>query len=100
MTFRESAHGAEGLSQSGNPVISGVYNDSRRVKQGYLFVAMRGESSDGNQFIDKAIAAGAVAIVTDSSTEKPREGLGWALVSHGRRALARLSSNFYKRPAE
>src|SRR5437016_13493842 len=100
MTFLELLHGAEVLSQSGNPGFNGLDYASRRVKQGYLFVAMRGESSDGNQFIDKAIAAGAVAIVTDSDTEKPRHGVAWAQVSHGRRALARLSSNFYKRPAE
>ena len=61
---------------------------------------MRGESSDGNRFIDQAIQAGAVAIVTDSPTEKPREGVAWALVPHGRRALARISENFYKHPAE
>src|SRR5437016_5533677 len=100
MTFLELLQGADVLSQSGNPGISGVDYDSRRVKPGYLFVAMRGESSDGNQFIDKAIASGAVAVVTDSATEKVREGVAWAHVSHGRRALARLSSNYYKRPAE
>ena len=48
----------------------------------------------------KAIAAGAVAIVSDSAEETPREGVAWAQVPHGRRALARLSANFYKRPAE
>ncbi len=80
--------------------MSGLEYDSRRVKPGDLFVAMRGESSDGNKFIDKAIAAGAVAIVTDSATEKPRADVAWAQVAHGRRALARLSANFYKRPAE
>lgn len=80
--------------------MSGLEYDSRRVKQGDLFVAMRGESSDGNQFIDKAIGAGAVAIVTDSAAEKPRASVAWAQVAHGRRALARLSANFYKRPAE
>src|SRR5262249_11921280 len=74
--------------------------DSRRIKPGDVFVAMRGESSDGNQFIDKAIASGAVAVVTDSSTEKARANVAWAQVPHGRRALARLSANFYKRPAE
>src|SRR3982074_1338635 len=61
---------------------------------------MHGESSDGNRFIDQAISAGAVAVVTDSSSEKPREGVAWAVVPHGRRALARLSANSYKRPAE
>lgn len=61
---------------------------------------MRGETSDGNQFIDKAIANGAVAIVTDSVVEQPRAGVAWVQVPHGRRALARLSANFYKCPAE
>jgi UDP-N-acetylmuramoyl-L-alanyl-D-glutamate--2,6-diaminopimelate ligase len=100
MTFQQLLYGAELLAQSGNPSISGVDYDSRRVKPGDAFVAMRGESSDGNKFIDKAIAAGAVAVVSDSGSEKPREGIAWAQVPHGRRALARLSANFYKRPAE
>ncbi|HTR66725.1 MAG TPA: UDP-N-acetylmuramoyl-L-alanyl-D-glutamate--2,6-diaminopimelate ligase [Terriglobales bacterium] len=100
MTFLDVLHGAEVLAQQGNPSISGIEYDSRRVKPGSVFVAMRGESSDGNKFIDQAIAAGAVAIVTDSATENPRQGVAWAQVPHGRRALARLSENFYKRPAE
>ena len=100
MTFQHLLDGAEFLSQSGNPDVTGVEYDSRRVKPGSVFVAMRGESFDGNRFIDQAIQAGAVAIVTDSPTEKPREGVAWALVPQGRRALARISENFYKRPAE
>ena len=100
MTFQHLLDGAEILSQSGNPEIVAVEYDSRRVKQGCLFVAMRGETSDGNRFIDQAIHAGAVAIVTDSADEKPRPDVAWAVVPHGRRALARVSANFYKRPAE
>ena len=100
MTFLELLYGAEVLVQSGNPGISGLEYDSRRIKAGDLFVAMRGESSDGNKFIDHAIAAGAVAVVTDSASEKPRPDVAWAQVPHGRRALARLSANFYKKPAE
>jgi UDP-N-acetylmuramoyl-L-alanyl-D-glutamate--2,6-diaminopimelate ligase len=100
MTFEQLLQGAEVLSRNGNPPVNGFEYDSRRVKAGDLFVAMHGESSDGNRFIDQAIAAGAVAIVSDSATEKPRSGVAWAQVSHGRRALARLSANFYKRPAE
>jgi UDP-N-acetylmuramoyl-L-alanyl-D-glutamate--2,6-diaminopimelate ligase len=61
---------------------------------------MRGETSDGNRFIDQAIQAGAVAVVTDSPAEKPCQGVAWAVVPHGRRALARLSANFYRRPGE
>jgi len=100
MTFQHLLDGAEILARSGNPDVTGVEYDSRRVKPGSLFVAMRGETSDGNRFIDRAIESGAVAIVTDSAAEKPREGVAWAVVPHGRRALARLSANFYHRPAE
>jgi UDP-N-acetylmuramoyl-L-alanyl-D-glutamate--2,6-diaminopimelate ligase len=100
MDFLRILDGAEILVQNGNPPVRGLEYDSRRIKPGDLFVAMRGESSDGNEFIDKAIGAGAVAIVTDSATEKPRANVAWAQVEHGRRALARLSANFYKRPAE
>jgi UDP-N-acetylmuramoyl-L-alanyl-D-glutamate--2,6-diaminopimelate ligase len=100
MTFQDLLDGAEVLALSGNPDVSSVEYDSRQVRPGSAFVAMRGETSDGNRFIDRAIQAGAVAVVTDSSTEPPREGVAWAVVPHGRRALARLSANFYKRPAE
>lgn len=100
MNFLQLLHGAEVLAQSGNPSVNGLEYDSRRVKPGDAFIAMRGEASDGNKFIDKAIAQGALAIVSDSAAETPREGVAWAQVPHGRRALARLSANFYKRPAE
>src|SRR3984885_13859499 len=100
MTFQQVLDGAEVLAQSGDPAVTGVEYDSRRVKPGCVFVAMRGETSDGNQFIDRAIQAGAVAVVTDSAAEKPRAGIAWAQVPHGRRALARVSANFYKKPAE
>lgn len=100
MNFQTLLDGAEILEQSGNPTVSGIEYDSRRVKAGDAFIAMRGESSDGNHFIDKAIAAGAVAVVSDSAMEQPREGVAWARVPRGRRALARLSANFYRKPAE
>jgi len=100
MTFQHLLDGAEVLAQNGDPSVSSVEYDSRRVKPGTVFVAMHGETSDGNLFIDQAIQAGAVAVVTDSPAEKAREGVAWAVVPHGRRALARISANFYKRPAE
>lgn len=100
MTFQQLLDGAEVLAHSGDPGVSGVEYDSRRVKPGSVFVAMRGESSDGNHFIDHAISAGAVGVVTDSASERPRDGVAWAVVPHGRRALARLSANFYRKPAE
>ncbi|HKR85076.1 MAG TPA: UDP-N-acetylmuramoyl-L-alanyl-D-glutamate--2,6-diaminopimelate ligase [Terriglobales bacterium] len=80
------------------PEITGIEYDSRRVTPGSLFVAMRGETSDGNRFIDQAIARGAVAVVTDSDPEP--KGVDWARVAHGRQALATLSANFYGQPAK
>jgi UDP-N-acetylmuramoyl-L-alanyl-D-glutamate--2,6-diaminopimelate ligase len=94
MNFERLLYGAEILAQSGNPAIKGVEYDSRQVQPGDAFVAILGETNDGNRFIDKAIAAGAVAVVSDSANEKPRQGVAWAQVAHGRRALARVSANF------
>lgn len=102
MKFLELLDGVELVASRAqaaeNPEISGLEYDSRRVKPGTLFVAMRGETSDGNRFIDQAIAAGAVAVVSDSDREPP--GVAWARVPHGRRALATLSANFYGHPAK
>jgi UDP-N-acetylmuramoyl-L-alanyl-D-glutamate--2,6-diaminopimelate ligase len=100
MKFLQLLDGAEVLDQRGDPEITGLDYDSRRLKPGFAFVAMKGETTDGNQFIDKAIAQGAVAVVSDSASEPEREQVAWARVSHGRRALGRLSANFYGRPAE
>ena len=115
MNFLQVLDGAEVLSERGNPEITGVEYDSRRVLAGSVFVAMKGETTDGNRYIDKAIASGAVAVVSDSASgpfAKDAKGPGtkaegpaaqdiaWAQVPHGRRALARLSANFYGRPAE
>src|SRR5205085_11796525 len=62
--------------------------------------AMKGETTAGDQSIDAGRQRGGVAVVTDSAAEKPRAGVAWARVSHGRRALAGLSANFYGHPAE
>ncbi len=100
MTFQDLLDGAEVLSQSGDASVQSVEYDSRRIIPGSVFVAMRGEVSDGNQYIDQAIQRGAVAVVTDSATQSPRAGVAWAQVPHGRRALGRISSNFYHHPTQ
>ena len=99
MNFLKLLDGVEVLAQSGDTSVIGVEYDSRKVKSGTLFVAMRGEATDGNRYIDQAIQQGAVAVVTDSANETTRNGVAWAQVAHGRRALARISANFYGEPA-
>lgn len=87
----------------GNAEVTGVEYDSRRVRPESLFVAMRGESTDGNRYIEKAIEAGAAAVVTDSAaafdeaTRKHPE-IALAEVAHGRRALAEVAANFFSHP--
>jgi UDP-N-acetylmuramoyl-L-alanyl-D-glutamate--2,6-diaminopimelate ligase len=77
--------------------VSGVAYDSRRVGRGDVFVAMRGEATDGNRYIDTAVGQGAGAVVTDSreAYAKLRSlhgGVSAALVEHGRRALAEVGA--------
>jgi UDP-N-acetylmuramoyl-L-alanyl-D-glutamate--2,6-diaminopimelate ligase len=105
MKFSRVLDGVEVLSRGGNPDVAnpdvkGVEYDSRRIQPGFLFVAMKGETTDGNRYIDKAITAGAMAVVSDSANEGVREQVAWAQVSHGRRALAKVSANFYGKPSE
>ncbi len=83
--------------------ITGVEYDSRRVRQGAVFVAMKGGSTDGNRFVKNAIAAGAVGIITDSeqtfdhlTVYQPDVPL--LHVEHGRRALAQASAAFFGHP--
>lgn len=90
----------EAISIAGDADVQGVAYDSRKVRPGFLFVAIRGESSDGNRFIESAIRAGAVAVVSDSPHSTLPANVAFARVTHGRKALARISSNFYGRPAE
>src|SRR5215471_19657474 len=95
MNFSDLLWGTGSALSGGDPEICGLDYNSRRIKPGYVFVAMSGESTNGNRYIDAAIKNGAVAVVTDTKHEQRRRGISWAVVSHGRRALARLSANFY-----
>jgi UDP-N-acetylmuramoyl-L-alanyl-D-glutamate--2,6-diaminopimelate ligase len=83
--------------------VAGVEYDSRRVGRGDVFVAMRGEATDGNRYIDAAVAQGASAVVTDSreayeSLRSMHGGVGAALAERGRRALAEVSSAVMDHP--
>lgn len=100
MKFSELLQGLGVRHRGGDPEILGVDYDSRRVRPGWLFVATRGESSDGNRYIDAAIAKGARAVVSDSPSEPIRQGIAWAIVPHGRKALAQIAANYYNRPAD
>ena len=83
--------------------VAGAQYDSRRVRPGDLFVAMRGGSADGNRYIDAAVAQGASAVITDSrevfnKLRGDHPNIGAALVEHGRRALAEASAAIFEHP--
>jgi UDP-N-acetylmuramoyl-L-alanyl-D-glutamate--2,6-diaminopimelate ligase len=104
MRIEQALLGVDTLAGSRNSVdVTGVQYDSRRVRPGDIFVAMRGGSTDGNRFVSAALALGARAIVTDSPeayaarltiTRSPP----FYLVQHGRRALATIAANLLDHP--
>src|SRR5215208_6751810 len=86
----------EAVSGSVDRQVESVAYDSRRVQKNALFVALRGEKSDGHQFIDQAVEKGASVIVADRVLQQPRATC--VQVANTRIALADLASAFYDRP--
>lgn len=78
--------------------VSGIAYDSRDVKEGYLFIAIKGEKFDGHDFIGDAIKKGATAV----AAERDRSDISdeYIFVRNGRKALACISNNFYEKPSE
>jgi UDP-N-acetylmuramoyl-L-alanyl-D-glutamate--2,6-diaminopimelate ligase len=94
---------AIGSGGDSKDTVTGIEYDSRRVRPGCVFVAMKGGSTDGNRYVEKAIAAGALGIITDSSQKFDHllvfePGLPVLEVEHGRRALAEASAAFFDHP--
>jgi len=77
--------------------VESIAYDSRRVQSNTLFVAIRGEKSDGHQFVDQAIEQGASVIVAEREISSPRATC--LVVDDSRSALADLSAAFYGMPA-
>ncbi|PYI72441.1 MAG: UDP-N-acetylmuramoyl-L-alanyl-D-glutamate--2,6-diaminopimelate ligase, partial [Verrucomicrobia bacterium] len=71
--------------------------DSRRVQRHTMFVALRGEKTDGHQFIGHAIDKGASVIVAEREHKDPR--VTCLVVENTRAALADFSASFYGHPA-
>lgn len=79
--------------------LNGIAFDSRQVKKGYLFVAIKGTQSDGHTFIDKAIQNGAVAVVAEKLPEALATNVTYVTVKNSGKALGVLASNFYGNPS-
>jgi UDP-N-acetylmuramoyl-L-alanyl-D-glutamate--2,6-diaminopimelate ligase len=79
--------------------ISGIEFDSRNVTAGSLFVAVKGNKSDGHEFIDSAIRSGAVAIICETVPVSADKKTCWIKVTDSARALGQAASNFYGNPS-
>lgn len=79
--------------------VSGVESDSRQVKPGYLFVAVRGASVDGHTFIPQAMAQGAKVIVCEEFPTELNGEVSYIKVDDSAVAFGMLASAWYGNPS-
>ena len=72
MNLKKLLVGLEGLKVKGNLdiEIEGLEKNSKEVKQGYLFIAIKGFAVDGHNFIEDAIKQGAIAVMIEEGCDK------------------------------
>jgi len=99
MKLRELLNGIAVVELRADPEteITDVCYDSRSVRPGAVFVAVRGYETDGHRFIPAAAENGASAVLCE---EAPDTQVPCVLVKDSRRAMAIAASNFFGRPAE
>jgi UDP-N-acetylmuramoyl-L-alanyl-D-glutamate--2,6-diaminopimelate ligase len=85
------------INGSTNADITSIVYDSRKAGKGSLFVAIKGMSADGHEFIPQALEKGAVAVIGERDLKL--ENAVYIRVASSRRALAQSSAWFYGYPA-
>lgn len=83
----------------GERPVGGLTYDSRAVKPGDCFFAVRGTQADGHAFIPAAVAAGAVAVVCEQLPADPAPGVTYVAVPDSAGAMADLAAAFYDYPS-
>lgn len=78
--------------------VSGIAYDSRKVEDGFLFVAVEGFRTDGHLYLEDAARRGAVAVVIQKQVQVPA-GLAWVRVPDTRLALALMAARYYGNPS-
>ena len=77
--------------------ISGIASDSRKIKDGYIFVAIKGGNRDGNDYVNEALINGASVIVTDDTRNLSAP---FVRVSNTRGVLTKMWNNYYEHPTK
>ena len=100
MNLREILKNVRPLAIVGNADkdIAGVKIDSRQVKPGYLFVAMKGTQVDGHQFIARAVELGASAILCEDMPETTADGVTYVQVESTEDAVGPVATLFHGDP--
>jgi UDP-N-acetylmuramoyl-L-alanyl-D-glutamate--2,6-diaminopimelate ligase len=80
--------------------VSDVQIDSRRVSKRSVFIAVKGAATDGHQFIEKAVEAGAKAIVCEVMPPVKKEDVVYVQVENSAAAAGYMANNFFDRPSE
>ncbi len=80
--------------------INKIEFDSRKIIENDVFVAQRGVSVDGHNFIGKAISKGAVVVICEVAPKDKVEGVTYVEVEDSNETLAVLASNYYDNPSE
>ena len=83
-----------------DPVVEALQYDSRKVKAGDCFFAVRGTQSDGHNYIASAVESGAVAVVCQELPQQTKEGVSYVVVEDSNKAMADMAAAFYDYPSE
>lgn len=87
------------LQGSADVEVKDLQFDSRKVTDGTLFVAQVGTKVDGHDFIAKAVASGAVAVLCQRIPEEVSDGVTYIVVDNSDRALGEAAANYYGHPS-
>lgn len=80
--------------------VTGIEFDSRNVKEGSLFIAVKGYKTDGHDYIESAVKAGASAVICQTIPDNTGEEICWIKVKDSARALGVAASNFFGKPSQ
>ncbi|HYM95655.1 MAG TPA: Mur ligase family protein, partial [Chitinophagaceae bacterium] len=83
-----------------NAEVRSVEIDSRKVKNGAVFIAVKGSATDGHQFIDKSVGAGAAAVVCEIIPSVVNENVTYVQVENSAAAAGQIAHNFFEQPSE
>ncbi len=102
MTIKQLTEKTHPLKVTGNEAleVTGIEIDSRRIKPGNAFVAMRGTQVDGHQFIGKALELGATCIVCETLPDTLQEHVTYVQYESTEEAVGPLATHFFGDPTQ